>query len=103
MKSFEIHLYNGQHELLETGEVAERLRVTPRRVRQLLAEQKLPSYRFGKKFLVPAAALDAFLASAFSPALDPGLNAIAVSSRGSSVTRLDLAPYIGPDHNERES
>jgi len=64
----------GGHELLKTGEVAERLRVTERTVRRWAADGSIPAIQLGgagTHLRIPAAALEhVLLAHEMAKALD---------------------------------
>lgn len=50
-----------RHPVLDVGEVAEALRISPRMVRNLIARGQLASFTIGRRRLVSRAALIAFV------------------------------------------
>ena len=54
---------SGEEKWLQTGQVAKRLRLKARRVRQLCENQTLVGIKTGRKWLIAESSLDEYLAS----------------------------------------
>jgi excisionase family DNA binding protein len=58
----------GNQRLLSCSEAAERLNLPRRTVQDLITRNELPAFRFGRKWRIPEAALEAYIATAIERA-----------------------------------